>query len=204
MKYYTTEEINEIILNKNVEDFYFVILQIRRDALLTADELEESNSLSNTIRETKRKLDSMVSVCCMIYGNMTEAEMREYLYSQAAINYMAVIIKLNDNLLYDCKNMEYVDLDKTMVVDYANANCYYDNDNARAGLVTPEENENLTKAVATLRMDDLSEYEEYKKRAYTADYTSEDLTDEFVKEIGLSENYSRIRNQKRDDDALSY
>ena len=181
---YTNEQLNEILLTKKVEDFYFVITQDIRDELLSEEDalkIFQDGEMSN---ETKNNLNETSDVLTSLFG-FGDSDITRFLASLCDVNHFRVVVRIGD-LLYDVSRLAYVDLSKEKVVRYDSLSKYYNNDNCRPMLFPVEELNGLkTEPSVTLDYDDLKENNQYQKFAYD-DYTGIDLTEEFKKEIGLT------------------
>ena len=178
------EQLNEILLTKKVEDFYFIITQDVRNELLSEEDalkIFQDGEMSN---ETKNNLNETSDVLTSLFG-FGDSDITRFLASLCDVNHFRVVVRIGD-LLYDVSRLAYVDLSKEKVVRYDSLSKYYNNDNCRPMLFPVEELNGLTtEPSVTLDYDDLKENNQYQKFAYD-DYTGIDLTEEFKKEIGLT------------------
>ena len=178
------EQLNEILLTKKVEDFYFIITQDVRNELLSEEDalkIFQDGEMSN---ETKNNLNETSDVLTSLFG-FGDSDITRFLASLCDVNHFRVVVRIGD-LLYDVSRLAYVDLTKEKVVRYDSLSKYYNNDNCRPMLFPAEELKGLsTEPSVTLDYDDLKENNQYQKFAYD-DYTGIDLTEEFKKEIGLT------------------
>ena len=181
---YTNEQLNEILLTKKVEDFYFVITQDIRDELLSEEEASRMLQEGEMSDETKNNLNETSDALTSLFG-LGNSDITRLLASLCDVNHFRVVVRI-DNLLYDVSRVSFVDLSKEKVVRFDSLSKYYNNDNCRPMLFPVEAFKGLTtEPSVTLDYDDLEENYKYQKFAYD-DYTGIDLTEEFKKEIGLT------------------
>ena len=194
MEKYTRQELNEILLSKKVEDFYFVITQDVSDNLRSDEEAEEMLTKGEMTEETVDKLSSLSDQLSSMLPGINKNDLNSLLLFACEVNHKRVVTKIDDETLYDVATLRFISLNKEKIVRFNNASEFYTNDNARPKLFNPKELQGLvSEDSVALDYDDVSSVSNYSQYAYES-YPDVDLTEEFIKAIGLTNGTSRSRN----------
>jgi len=176
---YSQEELNQILLAKQLDEFYFSVIENRRE-LLTTEEYEKITRRDDNIYTgaSKEEIDSL-SEKLQASESLKKfvPDFMKMIYSFAQIRHVAIITMINDKI-YDIGNAEFVDLKRNKIVHYDHFTHYYDETNARIKLFTPEEVPQLQQNTVLVDVDDESIVQVYEK-AHINQEESEDLTSNF-------------------------
>jgi len=193
MKKYTRQELNEILLSKRVEDFYFVIAQELKDEFPTEERANEMLTNAKMSEDTEKNLVETSEGISKLLPGFDAGDINRLLLLFCEVNHMAVITKIGENQLYDVSTLRFIDLEKEKIVRFDRMVNYYNNDNARPLLFPAEELQGLaSEPSVTIDYDDVANFQEYRKHAYES-YQDIDITDEFIKTIGLTNVATRKR-----------
>lgn len=186
---YSQDELNQILLSKTLDDFYFSVIE-RRNEFLTEEEFKEITSRNDIdyINDSKEIVDNMFDFF-QNDENLKEnaSDFMRLFYSFARIRKFAVLTMIDDEV-YDITNHVFVDLKRNKIVHYDNIVNYYNNSNARLRLVTPGETSELEEvaylkhAAVYIDLDDFSNFNNYKQVHINQD-ESEDLTSNFFSQV---------------------
>ena len=194
MKKYTTQELNEILINKKVEDFYIVITQELNDEFPTEERANEMLNNAEMSEDTEKNLVETSEEISKLLPGFAAGDINRLLFAFCEVNHRAVITKVDDETLYDVCTFRFIDLNKEKVVRFDKLSDFYNNDNARPLLFQPEQLHGLvTEPSVTIDYDDLSAFNEHGKYAHMS-YEGVDLTEEFIKVIGLRTGTPRRRS----------
>lgn len=180
-KNYTQRELNEILLSKKLDEFYFAVIENRGD-LLTTEEYEKITKSDDVVysgasKEEIESLSKKFLVSEEAKGIMPD--IMRALYSLAQIRYVAILTMIDDKV-YDI-NMGFLDLERNKIIHFENITKYYNETNARIKLVSPEEEPQLKIETALLDTDDETNYYKYENM-HIHQEESEDLTEQFIEE----------------------
>lgn len=177
----TQEEINKILLSKNLDDFYLAIIE-KKQELLTDEEYSEINNKINVYGDTKEDVLNLID---KIQNDNILKQYKDNLlkimYSMGQIRYLAILTMINDNV-YNIGNAKFENLDRNKIVHYDKLTNYYNEENARLKLFTPDEEQQLVQNTVLLDIDDESIIFAYEK-AHIHQKESEDLSNNFINEF---------------------
>lgn len=177
----TQEEINKILLSKNLDDFYLAIIE-KKQELLTDEEYSEINNKINVYGDTKEDVLNLID---KIQNDNILKQYKDNLlkimYSMGQIRYLAILTMINDNV-YNIGNAKFENLDRNKIVHYDKLTNYYNEENARLKLFTPDEEQQLVQNTVLLDLDDESIIFEYEKK-HIHQKESEDLSNNFINEF---------------------
>ena len=108
---YSQEELNQILLSKPLNEFYFAILE-NREKLLTNEEFEKIISRDDNVYNevSKEEVDNISNL--LQKDEMLKKyskDIMKVLYSFARIRQLAIITMIDDDV-YNIGNIEFVDL----------------------------------------------------------------------------------------------
>lgn len=178
----TQEEINKILLSKNLDDFYIAIME-KRQELLTDDEYNEINNKGKEIYG-----DNKEDVLNLIDKIQNDNILKQYkddllkiMYSMGQIRYLAILTMINDNI-YNIGNAKFENIKRNKIIQYDKLTNYYNEESARLKLFTPDEEQQLVQNTVLLDIDDESIIFAYEK-AHIHQKESEDLSNNFINEF---------------------
>lgn len=181
-KKYSQEELNQILLSKSLNDFYFAIMENRKE-LLTDKEYDEISKRNKIICG-----DNKEDVEDLFEKTQRDEHLKDFsshlmrlIYSLAQVRHMAILTVIDDDV-YDIANAEFVDLRRNKIIHYDNLINYYNETNARIRLFTPEEEPQLTQKTALVDVDDELIAYSYEN-AHIHQEESKDLTNSFLDEV---------------------
>ena len=179
---YSQGELNQILLSKSLNDFYFAIIENRQELL--TDEVYDEITKRNKIICGDNKAD----VEDLFEKTQKDERLKDFssdlmrlIYSLAQVRHMAILTVIDDDV-YDIGNAEFVDLRRNKIIHYDRLINYYNKTNARIRIFTPEEEPQLTQKTALVDVDDESIAQSYED-AHIHQEESEDLTNSFFDEI---------------------
>lgn len=181
-KNYTQEELNQILLEKNLSDFYLSIIE-NRNELLTDEEYEDIVNSEKTISgDNKEEVENLID---KIENDERikkyVPDFMKFMYSFAQVRHLAILTMIDDEV-YDIGNIKFVDLRRNKIIDYANLANYYDDTNARLRVYTPVEDSRLKQDTVLVDVDDESIAYAYEEE-HIHQKNNEDLTSEFLTEV---------------------
>ncbi len=177
MRKYTQKEINQILLNKKLNQFYFAMLKQRQE-ILTDEEL--SRFLNSGITYTGgNKLEEKIA----------DKIMRSDKFSKFIKNIMgdcfrwaAVLTMLDDTTIYDVANRKIVDIKRVKIIHYDNLTNYYNETNARVKLYSPKDYPQLKEEIVSIDVDDEKVLDDYGIE-HSEQKEDEDLIFKFIAEV---------------------
>lgn len=182
---YTTNELNEILLGKKVEDFYMIITSEIHDEFPSEEEAEQFLSNGEISPETQDRMNEVSNTLEELFGCGT-SDINRFLAAFAECRHRRVVVMVDD-MLYDVASLMFVDLTKERVLRYDPLSDLYNNENCRPMVFPPEKLGGLvSEPSVTLDYDDLSQFDQYKDHINDIYDESLDLRNEFEKVIGLS------------------
>ena len=194
---YSQKELNEIILAKQLNEFYFAILE-NREISLTTEEYEKIKN-SEVVYDDNTK-EAMGIFSEVISKSPKANEFGDFLmqtiYSLARIRQVAILTVIGDEV-YDLASREFINLKRRKIVHYDNFTNYYDETNARVKIFTPEEEPSLTEDTAAIDVDEVIGYQKYEND-HIEQKEREDLTAKFLAEA-KDKTSSFSRGRKKDE-----
>ena len=177
------EEINQILLQKELGDFYLAIVE-NRTHILTDEEYEEILERDKTIwgdnkdkvEDFFKKIETDASL-----PDFARNILKRITYSLAQIRQLAILTMIDDDI-YDIANNKFVDLRTNQIIHFDNLTTLYDETNARIKLFTPNEEKTLKHPRVLIDVDDESPIRNYEN-IYSKKNGSEDLTARFLEEV---------------------
>ena len=194
---YSQEELNQILLSKPLNEFYFAILE-NREKPLTNEEFEKIISRDDNVYNgvSKEEVDDISNLLQEdeMLKNYSKDIMKIF-YSFARIRELAIITMIDDDV-YNIGNIEFVDLKSKKIINYDNFENYYNDKNARIRFFTPEEEPSIKQNTVLVDVDDESFIYAYEK-AHINQKESEDLTSSFLTEVkGKTNTLKKINRNK--------
>lgn len=187
---YTQEELEQILLSKKLDEYYFAVIE-HRDELLTEEEYDEllkrDKVINSDDQEGVEKLFNKIQTDKR-FKNYASELMRA-IYSFAQIRYVAILTMVDDEV-YNIGEAKYFDLKRNKIIRYDNMTSFYDESNARVRYFTPEEVPGLSKKTLLMDVDDESIYQAYETK-YVNQKENDDLSGEFIKEFRKKPNTLR-------------
>ena len=179
---YQQEDIDKILLSKNLNEFYLATIENRQE-LLTDEEYQEITTRDSIIygenKEEMQDLFKKIETNKNLKGFVPE--IMKAIYSLSKIRYIAILTMINDDV-YDIGNAKFEDLRRNKIIHYDNLANYYDEKNARIRFFTPEEEPQLQQKTVLLDVDDESIIRAYENKHITQE-ESEDLSSQFLTEV---------------------
>lgn len=179
---YSQEEINQILLSKNLNEFYLATME-HREELLTDEEYERISKkeiiISGDNKEEVKDLFKKIETDERL--KEFAPEIMKFIYSLSQIRYFAILTMIGDEF-YNIAEARFEDLRRNKIIHYDNLTNYYNESNARIRFFTPEEEPILTGNTVLLDVDDESIVYEYE-RIHVKQEESEDLTSNFIREF---------------------
>lgn len=179
---YTQDEINKILIQKNINDFYIAIIE-NRGEMLTDEEYNEIASKDKTFfGDNKEEVENLISEI------KTNKELKNYvpdmmklLFSVAQVRHLAILTMIGDDV-YNIANAKFEDLKRNKIIRFDNLTSLYNEKNARVKYFTPKEEPQLTQNTVLIDVDDESIIHNYENK-YINQEESEDLTFDFFKKF---------------------
>lgn len=179
---YTQDELNKILIQKNINDFYIAIIENRGEMLTDEEYNEIANKDKTVFGDNKEEVENLIN------DIKTNKQLKNFfpdimklLFSVAQVRHLAILTMIGDDT-YNIANGKFEDLKRNKVIRFDNLTSLYSKNNARVKLFTPEEEPQLTQNTVLIDIDDESIIYNYEK-AYIHQEESEDLTSEFLKKF---------------------
>ncbi len=178
---YSQKELNEIILTKQLNEFYFAILENREISLST----EEYEKIKNSDVVYDDNAKEAMGIFSEVISKSPKAKesgdsLMQTIYSLVLIRQVAILTVIGDEV-YDVANSQFINFKRRKIVHYDNFTNYYDETNARVKIFTPEEQPLLTEDTALIDVDETVGYQKYENDHIEQEET-EDLTAKFLAE----------------------
>ncbi len=174
---YTKEELNEMLLEKNLDEFYFAILETKTENI-TEDEFNKTIDNSQFAKSKEKDIFDE-----LLENDLINKALRETIKlfpCIAAVRRMAVLTMIGDDI-YNIGMPSFLDLDKEKIIRFDNVTKYYDESNARVRLFTPEEEPAIKEPEMLIDLDDETIAREYEKNVDQK--SRDDLTLDFIADI---------------------
>ena len=165
-KDYTREELDKILLSKNLDEYYFAILETKLENIRPKNigrYIDNSRVLSNEDSEMEEFLTREVMKICPYLGRACR---------------MAVLTMIGNDI-YNIARPSFIDLNIEKIVRFDNITRYFNEDNARIRMFTTEEDSHINENQALLELDDESIALAYEKE-YIKHLGNNDLTLDFI------------------------
>jgi hypothetical protein len=168
------------LLEKNLNDFYLVVIE-KRDNILTECEYKELKDRciytdkDEEVEELFRKIQLNERI------KKYKDDIKRIIFSFAQIRHLGVVTII-DNQVYDIANLKFVDLQREKIISFENLTTIYNEDNARLKYCTKEDEPQLEEATVLLDVDDENIILNYEKE-HVRQKESNDLTSKFLKEV---------------------
>jgi len=178
---YTQSEINQIMLSKKLDDFYLAIIE-NRQQVLTDEEYEEIKKREMVITGDSKGIEGLFNKF-KTNKNFKKIvpELTKFLYGLSQIRYMAILTMI-DGEVYDAVNSKFISLNRNKIIHFDKLTNYYNENNARVKIFTPQEAPQLKYARALIDVDDESIVQTYEKDHINQE-ESLDLTSNFFIEF---------------------
>lgn len=184
-KNYSQEEINEILLSKPLDEFYFATLENKKCSL-TDGELLKIASSSEMIccdeLDEYQKQELCDKLLMVRRKNKVAAQLVRMMLGKFVTFRKITLITMIDNNIYDINNQQFLNLHREMIINYENVSNYFNESNATLRIVKPSELPKLKQD--TVLLDYCSEtdfFVEYKSK-HINQLSNEDLTGNFIDE----------------------
>lgn len=178
---YSQEELNQILLSKNLNEFYLAIVENRQE-LLTDEEYDEISRNKTFYGEAKDDTEDLLRKI------ENDEKLKKFapdiirvMYSLAQIRHLAILTITGEDV-YDIGNAKFEDMKRNKIIHFDNLTTIYDETNARLRYFTPEEEPQLTQKTVLLDVDDASIIQAYED-AHIHQEESDDLTGDFFNEV---------------------
>lgn len=184
---YTQDEINDILLEKPLDDFYFAIIEVRPEI---TDETLEFILKGENIRiddENDRALEKykkdLMGIRLMYRKGLITKDKLKKMFSKMYIEKYFGIITMIDGKLYNVFESSFLNLDNVTILNYQNVTNYYNNSDAEVVIVSKEElGEEFKNDIATLWFRNVKYYYAYLDYYLPLKYDC-DLTSELISEM---------------------
>lgn len=178
-KNYSQEELNQILLSKKLNEFYLAIIENRQELLTNEEYADIINRESTIYGDNKEKVKELFEKV----NNDTRlkdftSEIMKAMYSIAQIRHTAILTMIGNDV-YDIANARFENLKRNKIIHFDNLTNYYNENNARIRIFTPNEEPQLMQNTALLDVDDESIVQIYENN-YIQQEESKDLTSEFL------------------------
>lgn len=179
---YTQNEINKILIQKNINDFYIAIIENRGEMLTDEEYNEIANKDKTFFGDNKEEVENLINEI------KTNKELKNYvpdmmklLFSVAQVRHLAILTMIGDDV-YNIANAKFEDLKRNKIIRFDNLTSLYNEKNARVKYFTPKEEPQLTQNTVLIDVDDESIIHNYENK-YINQEESEDLTFDFFKKF---------------------
>lgn len=181
-KNYTREELNKILLDKKLEDFYLTIIENRQEVLTDEEYKKIANGVKTIYGDNKEEVEDLFNrVQNDERLNGLQDEFMKLMYSFAQIRHVGVLTLVGDEV-FNIGDNNFVNLKRNKIIKFDNLTTYFDDSNARIKIFTPQEEPQITEDSALLDIDDVSIIEAYEK-SFIKQEESDDLTKDFFETI---------------------
>ena len=178
-KKYSKKELDEILLSKKIDDFYFAILEIKNDNL-TEEEMSELIDKSILVpdvedKELSNEFDELMKneLARMIAGAVLKA------FSNCGVARRMAILTMVDDEVYNVCRPGFIDLSKEKIIRFDKVTDYYKEDEIEFRIFTKEEDPDLEQDEVLMGFYDETAVCEYEKNNIQQN-ESEDLTLDFL------------------------
>lgn len=179
-----SEELDEILLGKRLDEFYFAILEKKLTTRMAENGLEELNSKdAKFIGVPKEEVDGLYQEIMETKGKFADkiaGAVMQLLYVTAKTRQSAIITVV-DGKVYNIATTtgpELVDLEKYKIVNYENLTSFYDDSTCKIRYFTAEDDSRIKGRIVQLDTTDDSIIDKYEETA-VRQKSSKDLTHEF-------------------------
>ena len=179
---YTQDEINRILIQKNINDFYIAIIENRGEMLTDEEYNEIANKDKTVFGDNKEEVENLINEI------KTNEQLKNYvpdmmklLFSVAQVRHLAILTMIGDDV-YNIANAKFEDLKRNKIIRFDNLTSLYNEKNARVKYFTPKEEPQLTQNTVLIDVDDESIIHNYENK-YINQEESEDLTFDFFKKF---------------------
>ncbi len=179
---YTQDEINRILIQKNINDFYIAIIENRGEMLTDEEYNEIANKDKTFFGDNKEEVENLINEI------KTNEQLKNYvpdmmklLFSVAQVRHLAILTMIGDDV-YNIANAKFEDLKRNKIIRFDNLTSLYNEKNARVKYFTPKEEPQLTQNTVLIDVDDESIIHNYENK-YINQEESEDLTFDFFKKF---------------------
>ena len=170
---FTKEELNEMLLEKKLDDFYFAILE-NRDDDLSLEEVNELVDLSNVLNEDDSEFKDLMAN--EVYNELFR-EVIKRIPSFINIRRAAILTMIGDDI-YNIGLPSFIDLDREKIIRFDNVTKFVNESNARIKMSSPEETLELGGPELLFDLDDEDIFWDYEKNVNQE--KSDDLTLDFI------------------------
>ena len=165
-KKYTQDELNKILLSKELGDFYFAIIENCGVEIQNAELNSKLEGLMDGIINDGYVKDFFTTVSEIVDGIVNK-------------RYLGIVTVI-DNDVFDIGTQEFVDLDKSKIVHFDNLKTFFDDSTARLTCVTQEELPALNGDTVLLEVTDDSIIPLYEA-IYVLQPEDDDVTEDLIK-----------------------
>lgn len=179
MQKYTQKEINEILLSKKLNQFYFAMLE-KREVRLTDDEFSRFVSAEKSDIETGKHISKIFDriINTKAISKLIKESMGEINYRWATI-----LTMLDDITIYDVLNRRIIDISREKIIHYDNLKNYFNETMVRVKLFDSKDSPELIEETAMIDInDDCFNTFHYYEFAHRNQKEDEDLSSQFIVE----------------------
>ena len=153
---YTQDEINRILIQKNINDFYIAIIENRGEMLTDEEYNEIANKDKTFFGDNKEEVENLINEI------KTNEQLKNYvpdmmklLFSVAQVRHLAILTMIGDDV-YNIANAKFEDLKRNKIIRFDNLTSLYNEKNARVKYFTPKEEPQLTQNTVLIDVEDES------------------------------------------------
>ena len=181
-KEYGREEINKILINKKIDEFFLAVIE-NRDECLTDEEYNKIKDSEKSIYgDNKDEVNNLINQINNNENLKTYSdEIMKMLFSFAQVRHVALLTMIDDNI-YDIANSEFLNIKRNKIIHYDNFTNYYNENNSRLKLFTVEEEPKLKENSVLMDIDSEDRILLYEKN-YVHQEKNDDLTNLFFREF---------------------
>lgn len=189
-KNYAQKDINDILMSKKLDEFYFATLEKRNECLSN----EEYDKIFNTVMQdeddnvsyndtSKEEVDKVIdNLLDKADLDIEHDDMKKVLFGFAQIREIAIITMI-DNRIYNLIGREFIDIHKNKIIDYENVTNTCDESMARIVIARPEDEPSINEDTACFYIEDEYGYiYDIYRKVHGNQSLNDDLTSDFVKE----------------------
>ncbi len=180
---YTQEEIDNIVLSKNLNEFYFAIIENRKEELTDKEYNRIKKNYDIVPNEGKETADKIFDFFKGIGDSSLLDEVQKLLFSFSRIRHIAVLTIVGDEA-YDIIANDFEDLKRNKIVRYNKVTDLYNESNARVRYYEAGEEPGITKKCTLLDVDDPSLIDDYCDKYLNKDEENDLTYDFFYENLG--------------------
>ena len=198
------EKINQILLSKNLNEFYYAVVENRKTPLNDEDMAFITKKYDNDKVDFSESAKSLEAETILENSNNNKIanSLARLVFGMFASIKRVAILTMVDGEFYDLSKDEYIDFKREKIVSYDKLINYYDDTNARIRRVTQEDLKKYPSLTpdeinnVLLEYDDSSIYREYEE-AHIYSNESDDLTFDFLNEVNGKSHHTLSKKIKK-------